>query len=295
MAKEKQYVYQVKKYITQDMQIAIQYTRHTPKDFTVFENKLYKREFWKITYIVSGCGILKINNRRYPVTPGFVCLIHPDDLTTMELTEDIILYNVLFLDKLIAPDLKKLYSSYDFFSLFDPDFKPEKSLNHYNLHLLNSNRNILAIIRKMFHEYQYQDVNTKELLRFQLLELLINLARLSNSLFAKRRRDNIVDFVTSYMCEHYQKPLSISQIANEFGISKGYLFSFYRKHAGETIGRKLLKIRLAKAKELLTETNMKIESLCYYCGFSDLCNFYKVFKRESGCSPGKYRKNNGPE
>lgn len=290
MIKEKLSVFEAKRYIPQDMQIAVVRCKNSPTKYPVSGTEIFRREFWKIVYIISGNGILKINKHKYPVFPGFVCLIHPDDQTSMELSEDLTLFNIVFLHELIAADLNRLYDAYHFFSIFDHGFRSTNSMNHEQLHLLDSNRNIFSLVKKMAHEYQYQDANSNELLRFQLLELLINLARLSSKSFSKRRRSEISNIIEAYLHQHFQEPLSIQEIADEFGISRGYLFNLYRRDMGKTIGQTLLEIRLNEAKSLLKETNMNIESLCYRCGFSDLGNFYKVFKRNTGCAPGKFRK-----
>jgi len=71
-------------------------------------------------------------------------------------------------------------------------------------------------------------------------------------------------------------------------MSKNYLFDFYRRATGRTIGETLLAIRLEEVKKLIAG-GMKIEAACYRCGFSDLSNFYRVFRRETGVAPGAFR------
>ena len=77
-------------------QVAVFLTEDSPQYYPQPYSTLNQRDFWKITSILSGQGVLVINGHRYPVFPGFVCLIHPQDLTTWELTEPLTLYNVLF-------------------------------------------------------------------------------------------------------------------------------------------------------------------------------------------------------
>lgn len=280
-------------YFKDDLPIVIQHEIQRPENFFPPES-LNRRQFWKILYVASGTGILRINRREYPFGPGFVCLNHPDDLTNLALDEPIELYNVLFQQKTIESDLMKLYNDNNFFSIFRPDFRPEQSLSHNLLHLIDSNRRIYLEIRRIHHEYTHTDANTGEMLRHMLLELLIEFSRQSARLFRRRRRQDAAGYIDRFLREHYAEPFDSERAAREVGLSKGYLFSFYRSATGRTIGDTLLAIRIGEAKRLLRESTMKIETVCYRCGFSDLSNFYKLFRRETGDAPGKYRKNGLP-
>lgn len=284
--------FEAKNYIPSELPFSIRLDRNGPDVYPCGKPELHQRDFWKIVYIVSGSGILLINGRRCPFSAGFVCLIHPDDLTTWELTEKITLYNILFLQRFIADSLKKWSDSRGFFSIFEPRFQPERSLNHELLHLLDANRSIFALIRKMSHEYEQPDIHSGELLRLYLLELLIGLARLSFHSYVRRRKDEVAGFIRSYLESDCREPLNIRKIAEETGFSRGYLLTLYKQKTGETIGTTLLKIRIRKALQLLFETNLTIERICYECGFSDPANFYRTFKRETGMNPGACRRQN---
>lgn len=281
--------YRIRHYFKKNLPVSVFKAENSPAVYPPGKPEIHQREFWKIVYITKGCGTLLINGRRYPVSPGFVCLSHPDDLTTWELTESITLYNILFLRKFIADDLKRLNNSYGFFSIFDSAFRPDRSLNHELLHLLDANRNIYTLVRKMAREFESDSLNSDELLRLYLLELLIGLARLSFQSCAKRRKEGMVDFIRSHLESCYGEPLNIRRLAAEAGLSRGYLHAFYKRKTGETIGRTLLNIRIRKAVELLRETALSVERICYRCGFSDPANFYRTFKRETGKRPGDFR------
>ena len=53
--------------------------------------------------------------------------------------------------------------------------------------------------------------------------------------------------------------------------------------------------RLAKAKEMLRMTDLPVSDICFGCGFTDLSNFSRYFRREEGCSPSAYRVRKLPE
>lgn len=264
--------------------------KHYPEVYPVGNIQLHTRKFWKITYITEDSGILRINGRSYSFSPKFVWLSHPNDVTTLELSESISLYNILFLQKFIDDWPKHLDNAYGFFSIFDPEYKPELSMNHELIHLLDANCKIYPLIRKMEHEFEQDDINGEELLRLYLIELLIELSRLSVHSYTKKRKEEIAHSITSYLEKHYRETLNIQKIADEFGYSRGYLFSFFKQKTGTTIGQMLWSIRLKKAKQLLLETELPVEKICYQCGFSDVSNFYRSFKKKMGKSPAEFRK-----
>jgi AraC-like DNA-binding protein len=50
-------------------------------------------------------------------------------------------------------------------------------------------------------------------------------------------------------------------------------------------------VRIEKSKKLLTENSISISAIALQCGFKDQSYFTKVFKKETGTSPKKYRNN----
>lgn len=265
--------------------------KNRPEEYPIGDTQFHIREFWKITYIIEGRGVLRINGRSYNFSPGFIWLSHPNDVTTWELSEPINLYNILFLQKFMDYYLKHLNNISGFFSIFDPGYKPELSLNHELIYLLDANRKIYSLIRKMEHEFELDDINSKELLRLYLIELLIKLSRLSVHSYTKKRKEEIINLINSYLEKHHGEMLNIQKIADETGYSRGYLFSFYKQKTGNTIAHTLQAIRLKHAKRLLLETNLSVEKICYQCGFSDISNFYRLFKQKMEQSPTSFRKN----
>lgn len=262
-------------------------TWNTPKEFAPELARIGEREFYKIFYIFDGHGTILINDKSYPISPGFVGIIHPNDFTTFRLSEEIGLYNILFFRSFIAGWLDGIHNINRFFNIFD--HSPDRSLNHDLLHLLDANRNILALIRKMEQEFLSKDVNAEYLIRLQLLELLIQLARLSSRNYAKKRHSDLIRLITEHLRAHLSEPFSMERLAEHFELSSGYLHSLFKHQTGTTIGQTLLTLRIEEAKKMLRETALSVERICYRCGFSDPSNFYKQFRRETGKTPGAYR------
>lgn len=269
--------------------IVVNWGKHNPQEYPPGSYLLNQREFWKIFYVISGAASLKINGKIRPVGPGFIGLCHPDDLTTFEVTADLQIFNVLFLPQVIQTDLPRLSNENGFFSIFQQGFHPNDSLNHEMLHLFDANRKILQHIRKMYREYETKYFNFEEMLHAELVELLIELARLSERKYPRQRRREVARQIDRYLEQHYFEPLNISQLADHLEYSRGHLQQLYHQQAGRTIGQALLAFRLQKFTERLCSSAEPITRLCYQCGFRDLANFYRTFRKLTGQTPRQYR------
>lgn len=81
--------------------------------------------------------------------------------------------------------------------------------------------------------------------------------------------------------------LSLSEIANECGISKDHLSLLFKKNLGVTVPQYIKKERLNAAKELL-KSGMGISQIAYTVGFSTESYFIKCFRDEFGMTPNKF-------
>lgn len=279
-----------KDFFQSNLPIAVFRGRNLKSMYNAESHVLYRRDFWKIFYIHSGNGTLVINGKRYPFGPGFICLIHPDDLTTFELESDINLSNLLFRKKVIADRIGELKGDNDFFSIFEDSHPREKNMIRDQLYLINSNRRIQSLVREMRREYLRDDQNSGMMLKLYLTELLIQMTRLSSRTFSRKRRGFMTAYVLSRIEQNYAEPFDYHKAASELGITLIHLCSAYRKECGESIGRTLFRIRIKNAKRLLLETGKSVIEVSCLCGFNDLSYFYRAFKKETGMPPGDFRR-----
>ena len=51
-------------------------------------------------------------------------------------------------------------------------------------------------------------------------------------------------------------------------------------------------VRINKAKQLIAGTNLKFEEIAEKTGYTNLNTFMRVFKKQTGMTPGNYREEN---
>jgi len=98
-----------------------------------------------------------------------------------------------------------------------------------------------------------------------------------------------LDSIMLYLHENYQKRITLSEVAKLTNMSDASLMRFLKKWTGKTFIDNLNEIRVAEAVCRLTDTSDSISEICYRCGFNNLSNFNRVFKRRRGSTPTEYR------
>ncbi len=92
--------------------------------------------------------------------------------------------------------------------------------------------------------------------------------------------------------QNYTQPnLTLNQVAEELGFSPNYLSVRFKEEVGIGFNKYLLNMRIAKAKQLLSDVRYKIYETAYMSGINDEKYFARIFKRETGMTPAEYRKN----
>ena len=97
--------------------------------------------------------------------------------------------------------------------------------------------------------------------------------------------------VVSYLNNHYDKKISIAKLCSIAGMSKAALMQNFVRATGTTPLQYQLQMRIAEAVILLKSTQKSIAEIALETGFSDTNYFGRQFKRITGSSPGKLRKN----
>ncbi len=98
-----------------------------------------------------------------------------------------------------------------------------------------------------------------------------------------------ISFVINYMSEHIGEKINIEELAQKVHLSHVGLIWKFRHHLGTTPSDFLGSLRLQKAKQLLLESDLKINEISYICGFSNPYYFSKRFKEFFHQSPSKFR------
>jgi AraC-like DNA-binding protein len=115
---------------------------------------------------------------------------------------------------------------------------------------------------------------------------------LSSTSFAKIEalsESRRVQKVQKYIAEHYQEEIRLNTLADSVGMTPVSFSRFFHLRTGKTLSDYIIDIRIGYATRLLVDSARTVAEICYDCGFNNLSNFNRIFKRKKGCSPKEFR------
>lgn len=93
----------------------------------------------------------------------------------------------------------------------------------------------------------------------------------------------------------YSRPLTVSSLARECGMSVRSLHRLYRSVTGTTIGQDIIARRIEAAATMLREDDVKLEPVAMETGLGNAKNLCRLFKEHLGLTPGQWKESfHGP-
>jgi len=100
--------------------------------------------------------------------------------------------------------------------------------------------------------------------------------------------DERMSEIINYIQANYVT-VTLDELSQKFFLSKPYLSKYIKEQSGLTFGENVKKIRMKKAKTLLKNGNMKVESIAESVGYQNVEHFNRLFKKQYGMTPVQYR------
>lgn len=97
--------------------------------------------------------------------------------------------------------------------------------------------------------------------------------------------------VKNYISKNYMDEIRLATLADIAGMSPSAFSRFFKLHTGRNLSEYIIDIRLGCATRLLVDTAQSIAEISFNCGFNNLSNFNRIFKKKKNCSPTEFRDN----
>ena len=215
----------------------------------------YVRKYTLIHYVVHGTGTVIKGAETHTVHAGEAFLISPDEIVTYSAdANDPWYYQWIGFDGSLSQRFRELPTVIKFPSgIF---------------------QELLDIPESNVREYRVASV----------------LYRMYADIFETRKPHNhYVRQVRDYIHALYMQPLHVEEIAQKINLDRRYLSRLFKQKTGQTIQEYLITVRMEEAKNCL-EQGASVEKAARLCGYEDVCNFSKMFKRRFGISPFGWKK-----
>jgi AraC-like DNA-binding protein len=101
---------------------------------------------------------------------------------------------------------------------------------------------------------------------------------------------NRLNKVFQHVSDNFQRKITLSEIASIANLSAKAFCRYFKSKTRKTFYDFLLEVRVAHACNLLLEKDMSINEVCYDCGFNNLSNFNRYFKKIMDKTPTNYKR-----
>lgn len=267
---------------------------------------LHVKHHWhdeiEILYFKQGHFIFEINMEKYEINKECLCFVNSGELHHIYSITSCAEAAVVFQPQLLS------FSSYDMVQaelltpLVNHSLQLPRMIDSCSKifpEILQEFLTIVAAYRSSYPDKQYlyeavtDDWIAQLMIKTSLLKILSVLA--TNNLIQVKTgtsdvRIEAIKTSLSYIKEHYEERIYIRDLAKITNMNEQYFCRFFKKAIGKTPITYINECRIRKACELLQNTDMQVMNICLLCGFNNLGNFMKEFKKEMHITPLKYRK-----
>lgn len=113
----------------------------------------------------------------------------------------------------------------------------------------------------------------------------------SHAFYQSNESDSIrLNKICSYTLSNYKREITLKEIASYSNLSVTSFCRYFKLMTKKTFYDFLIEIRISHACRLLIENKIPTEMICFECGFNNISNFYRHFKKVSKMTPMEYKK-----
>ena len=276
--------------------------------YEVFDNAPWEgvKHHWhdeiEILYFMKGNFKVKINMESFPVEEECFFFVNPGEIHSVDCsgpaTESAIVFHPCILNfehydlaqtQLIQPLTKGEIQSPRFLDSSHPAFHKIKKEYLDILNVFHQTGMFLS------SEYQTvtEDIASQLFIRAGLLKMLGFLSSFSLLTQPEKADDYRVQIIKSsleFIRKHYQEKIYIRDLAGNASMNEQYFCRFFKKILGKSPITYINEYRIKQAIILLQTTDSPVMDICLDCGFNNLGNFLREFKKDTGFTPLQYRK-----
>lgn len=240
---------------------------------------VHVHEFFEIEFVIEGNGKHVINDSEYDISSGSIYFLTPGTFHRIVCKPKLKLVNIMFDETVLSnPILSKMLVE-----------KP-----NYSILLDGEDYNEIYTLSKiLINNLSCHDGYTNLFISHILNCIIIKIIRASNHIETGKiqGRHEALNDALRYLYNNFKDNPSLKSIALMFGYSPNYFSKIFTEFTGKGYVEFLNGLKVAHAKVLLTSGDKTVSEIAFYCGFSSLSNFYRVFHSETGVAPLDYRKN----
>ncbi len=100
----------------------------------------------------------------------------------------------------------------------------------------------------------------------------------------------LIDKANLFIRGHLHEDLSVERVAKHCAYSPSHFRNLYRRRMGLSLGAYIREMRISRAQELLSSSDLNITEIAYAVGYRSVYAFSAAFKKMTGTPPLRYRR-----
>jgi AraC-like DNA-binding protein len=94
-----------------------------------------------------------------------------------------------------------------------------------------------------------------------------------------------------YMNQNFDKQITLAEVSRLNNMTAVSFSRFFKSKTGMTFIDSVTEIRMGHSSRMLIDTSQSVAEIAYNCGFNNISNFNRIFKKKKGCTPKEFREN----
>jgi len=256
-----------------------------------------RHEYYEMVYAKKGISVFEIEGMKVTVGPNDIIIIKPHKVHSLKIQEGgtcefIVLY---FSFARRDSESEKSYPS---------EIPIEDFINFFTGHhtgpflklKVNHKNDIITLLNRIVAEKSGEQFGSDFLIHLLILELFVMISRVLKLEWERSiaedspQQKELVELAIQFIRDHYERDINLNDICGYVFLSPSYFTRIFKKETGYSPISYLINTRIERAKELLAETEEKVNEIALSVGFSSQQRFNEAFKKITGMTPLEYRK-----
>lgn len=254
-----------------------------------------RHEYYEMVYMKKGNAVFEIAEKPAAMGPNDIIIIKPRQphrfIVKSEAGCEFIVLSFKFENKINGQ-----YSEVPLEDFLN--FVSSKETGPFITLKVSQKNEIILLMNRILQERESLEPGSEFLNYLLVLELFVLLSRAlkmewENSIKNKSPKlKELIGISINYIHNNFERDISLGDIAKFVFLSPSYFTRAFKEETGMSPISYLLKVRIERAKELLSDTGLKISDIALSVGFSNQQRFNEMFKKYTSITPLQYRKMN---
>lgn len=242
----------------------------------------HSHNFFHYFYILKGKGALEIGTENYEVNEGGMYLVPIGVEHSIIARKDCSFQTIEI--KFIPSDSNII-----------------KLLSQLPYEIKEVDPNIPYILEDLVHEASKKEIFYEDVINNKFTEIIIILMRKfalsdygtkalehNSCIVYLPQGKGVFDKVLKYIKDNIESRIEISELARISGFSEAHFCTIFKEAYNISPGQYINNLKLQKAKEYMTHSDLNISQIAYALGFQSVHYFSRFFKKKEGISPQEY-------